>query len=82
MEQTDPRIAKQLIDLAVMVVEEEEGNYGPPSRPQESPAQSTRRIVETAVMHLIEQGLLVVPEDIEQRFDGSVRISREGSPVD
>lgn len=32
-------------------------------------AEYTRGLVTTAVTHLVEQGLLVVPDDIEQRLD-------------
>jgi hypothetical protein len=33
-------------------------------------------IVTEAVMHLLEQGLLVIPDDIEQRLEGPVRMGR------
>lgn len=43
-------------------------------------ARRTRMIVETAVMHLIEQGLLVVPDDIAERLDRPISMTREGAP--
>jgi hypothetical protein len=42
-------------------------------------AQITRGVVTEAVMHLIEQGLLVVPDDVSERLDQPIRIRREAS---
>jgi hypothetical protein len=39
-------------------------------------AEITRGVVTNAVMHLIEQGLLVVPEDLTQRLDKPISIRR------
>lgn len=35
----------------------------------ETPADYTRRLVATAVLHLVEQQLLVIADDLEQRLN-------------
>jgi hypothetical protein len=46
------------------------------SRQQETPAEHTARLVRAGVLHLIEQGLLVIPEDIGERLDRWIPVSR------
>lgn len=40
-------------------------------------ADFTRGLVETAVLHLIEQGLLLVPDDIQRRLREPIPVRRE-----
>jgi len=42
----------------------------------ETAAEFTRRIIEAGVMHLIEQGLLVIPGDITARLNGPILLQR------
>jgi hypothetical protein len=43
----------------------------------ETPAERTQRLVHAAVLHLIEQGLLVIPDDIDERLDRWIPLSRQ-----
>ncbi|SRR6266851_1966985 len=50
----------------------------PDGGPQaETQAERTRRIVSTAVMHLIELGLLVIPDDIGGKLEKGIPVSRK-----
>jgi hypothetical protein len=40
------------------------------STQRETAAEFTHRITETAVLYLLEMGLLVMPEDVEARLEG------------
>jgi hypothetical protein len=46
----------------------------------ETPAERTGRLVRAAVLHLIEQGLLVIPDDIDERLDRWIPVSRRSAP--
>lgn len=50
---------------------------GPGGLPQpETGAERSHRTVETAIMYAIENGLLVVPEDVAERFEGYLPVQR------
>jgi hypothetical protein len=55
-----------LIRYAVQAAEGEAQLNPPPDG--ETPADYTRRLVTAAVLHLVEQQLLVIPADLEQRL--------------
>lgn len=82
---TDPETAAALLQTAMFAADSEALDPAPPSRvpgpdgrPQrETPAEFTRRIVGAGVMHLIEQGLLIVPEDIGDRLEKPVPMRRQ-----
>jgi hypothetical protein len=44
----------------------------------ETPAERSTRIVRTAVMHLLEQGLIVFPENIRDLLDDWIPVERVG----
>jgi hypothetical protein len=44
----------------------------------ETSAERTSRIVRTAVLHLLEQGLVVFSADIDQRLDRGIPMERQG----
>lgn len=46
------------------------------SRQHETPAEHTRRLVGTAIRHLLEQGLLAVTPDAEERMNQGIPIQR------
>ena len=82
--QADPEIAAAIVKTAVLAADMEALSPPPVSRVRnpdgsaqgETGAERTRRIVETAVMHLIEQGLLAVPGDIAERLERPIPIAR------
>jgi hypothetical protein len=86
---TDPETAAAFLRVAMFAADSEALDAAPPSsihgpdgRPQrETPAEFTRRIVGAGVMHLVEQGLLVVPGDIAERLEGRIPLRRQKSPV-
>jgi hypothetical protein len=45
---------------------------------RETAAEHTSRIVRTAVMHLLEQGLVVFPENISELLDDWIPVERVG----
>lgn len=64
--EVSPDQAAALIRYAVQAAESE-ARLNP--RPDgETPADYTRRLVTAAVLHLVEQQLLVIPPDLEQRL--------------
>ena len=91
VQQVDDEIARKLVLIAARAADEEAIREGPPSNSfrnpdghltPEIPAERTRRLVECGVMHLIEQGLLAVPDDIGQRFAAVMPAAREGARRD
>jgi hypothetical protein len=48
------------------------------SQQGETMAEHTSRIVRAAVMHLLEQGLVVFPPDIEEKLDDWIPVGRVG----
>jgi hypothetical protein len=82
---TDPETAAALMRVAMSAADNEALDPAPASRvpgpggkPQrETPAEFTRRIVGAGVMHLIEQGLLVVPDDIGARLEEPIPMRRQ-----
>jgi hypothetical protein len=83
----DPEVMKDIIRAAGFAADHEAMKPGPVSRirnpdgsPQgETAAEFTARIVTAAVMHVVEIGLLTVPEDIATRLDDWLPVSREDS---
>jgi hypothetical protein len=49
------------------------------SQQRETAAEHTSRIVRAAVMHLLEQGLVVFPPDIEEKLDDWIPVGRVGT---
>jgi hypothetical protein len=78
-------VAETLVYFASMAADNEAMKYRPASRVRgpdgevqsETPAEFIKRIVTTGVLHLVEIGLLVVPEDFESRQDDYFPLSRE-----
>ena len=62
-----PDHAAILIRHAVQAAEDEAQVNPPPDG--ETPGGYTRRLVTAAVLHLVEQGLLLMPPDLEQRLE-------------
>ena len=44
-----------------------------------TPADYTRRLVTAAVLHLVEQGLLVIPTDLERRIAEPIPADRQAA---
>lgn len=80
----DKDMAAHLIRTAGFATDFEASKPRPVSRvrnpdgsPQgETAAEHTRRITETAVLYLLEMGLVVIPEDIEERLDRLLPMQR------
>jgi hypothetical protein len=64
--EVSPGHAAILIRYAVQAAEGEAQVNPPPDG--ETPGGCTRRLVTAAVLHLVEQGLLLIPPDLEQRL--------------
>ena len=64
--EVSPDHAAILIRYAVQAAEGEAQVNPPPDG--ETPGGYTRRLVTAAVLHLVEQGLLLIPPDLEQRL--------------
>ena len=45
----------------------------------ETPADYTRRLITAAVLHLIEQGLLAIPADLERRIAEPIPADRQAA---
>jgi hypothetical protein len=81
----DPEVMEDILRAARFAADHEAGKPGPVSRirnPDGSPqgetmVEFTTRIVTAAVMHVVEIGLLTVPEDIATRLDDWLPVSRE-----
>ena len=71
MTEVSPDQAAALIRYAVQAAEGEAQLNPRPD--EETPADYTRRLVTAAVFHLVEQQLLVIPPDLEQRLAGVSR---------
>ena len=82
--EVDPQAAAALLRFARFAADDEAMKPGPRSRIRnpdgsaqgETGHERTGRIVEAAVMHLIEQGLLIVPDDLESRLERPIPIAR------
>jgi hypothetical protein len=80
----DPDLAREIVRAGVLAADMEALKPGPASTvrnpdgssQRETPAEYVRRIVGTAVMHLIEQGLLVIPDDAADRLEAGIPIAR------
>lgn len=84
----DPEIMKSILWAAIMAADLEALKPGPPSHIRnpdgsqqgETAAEFTKRIVTTGVMHVVEIGLLTVPDDIATRLDDFLPVGREDEP--
>lgn len=80
-------VAETLIYFASMAADFEAMRPGPASRirnpdgsaQRETEVERTKRIVTAGVLHLVEIGLLVVPDDFTARQDDYFPLSREDS---
>jgi hypothetical protein len=80
----DRGLAAEIIRAADFAVGMEVTKPGPPSRIRnpdgsiqgETPAEFSHRLTETAVLYLLETGLLVIPRDIETRLERPLPIKR------
>ena len=76
--EVSPDQVADLVRYAVQAAEDEAQGNPPPDG--ETPGGYTRRLVTAAVLHLAEQGLLLIPPDLEQRLarltlaDGSAKL--------
>jgi hypothetical protein len=79
----DPDLARQVIQFGVFAADMEALKPRPVSSvpnpdgsaQYETPAEYTRRIITAAIVHLIEVGLLVIPDDAREKMD-------QGIPLD
>lgn len=73
----------EIIHTAVLAADMEAMSAGPPSRIRnpdgsaqgETQAERTRRLVNTAIRHAVDNGLLQVAPDAEQRFYQGIPIA-------
>jgi hypothetical protein len=80
-------VAETLVYFASMAADMEALRAGPPSgirgphgeRQPETPQEFVRRVVTAGVLHLVETGLLTVPDDFATRSSGLLPLSREDS---
>jgi hypothetical protein len=78
-------VAQSLVYFAAFAASHESLRPGPPSRitgpdgrPQpETTQEFVTRVVTAAVLHLVEIGLLAVPDDIGQRLEDYLPMSRD-----
>lgn len=81
---TSEETAEAVASIAVLAADIEAMNPAPVSsvpdpdgsRQRETHAEFTRRIVRAAILHLIEQGLVVCPDDIERRLEQPIPMAR------
>ena len=81
---TPEETAEAVVSVAVFAADCEALNPAPlssvpnpdGSRQRETNAEFTRRIVRTGILHLIEQGLLVFPDDIAERLEQPIPMAR------
>lgn len=79
-------VAASLVYFAAFAASHESLKTGPPSKihnPDGSQQRETQqefvtRVVTAGVLHLIEVGLLTVPDDIAERLDDYLPMSRDG----
>jgi hypothetical protein len=82
----DRQAAEAVVRIAAFAADAEAMREGPVSRvpgpaglPQrETPAEKTARVVRTALLHLLEQRLVVLPDDIGTTLDGYIPLDRVG----
>jgi hypothetical protein len=77
MTEVNPDQAATLIHYAVQAADGEAQLNPPPDG--ETPGDYTRRLVTAAVLHLIEQGLLVIPTDLERRIAEPIPADRQAA---
>jgi hypothetical protein len=78
-------VAQALIYFASMAADMEALRGGPPisirgprgEQQPETPQEFVRRVVSAGVLHLVETGLLTVPDDFGVRSSGLLPLSRE-----
>jgi hypothetical protein len=75
--EVSPDQAATLIHYAVQAADGEAQLNPPPDG--ETPGDYTRRLVTAAVLHLVEQGLLVIPTDLERRIAEPIPADRQAS---
>jgi len=75
MTEVNPDQAATLIHYAVQAADGEAQLNPPPDG--ETPGDYTRRLVTAAVLHLVEQGLLVIPTDLERRIAEPIPADRQ-----
>ena len=86
MAEFDREMAENVIRLASMAAALEASKPRPTSRVRtpsgatqgETLAEHDSRIVRTAVMHLLEQGLVTLPPDIAELLDDFIPVERVG----
>jgi hypothetical protein len=77
MTEVNPDRAATLIHYAVQAADGEAQLNPPPDG--ETPGDYTRRLVTAAVLHLVEQGLLVIPTDLERRIAEPIPADRQAA---
>jgi hypothetical protein len=77
MTEVNPDQAATLIHYAVQAADGEAQLNPPPDG--ETPGDYTRRLVTAAVLHLVEQGLLVIPTDLERRIAEPIPADRQAA---
>jgi hypothetical protein len=77
MTEVNPDQAAPLIHYAVQAADGEAQLNSPPDG--ETPGDYTRRLVTAAVLHLVEQGLLVIPTDLERRIAEPIPADRQAA---
>ena len=77
MTEVNPDQAATLIHYAVQAADGEAQLNPPPDG--ETPGDYTRRLVIAAVLHLVEQGLLVIPTDLERRIAEPIPADRQAA---
>jgi len=77
MTEVNPDQAATLIHYAVQAADGEAQLNPPPDG--ETPGDYTGRLVTAAVLHLVEQGLLVIPTDLERRIAEPIPADRQAA---
>jgi hypothetical protein len=77
MTEVNPDQAAALIHYAVQAADGEAQLNPPPDG--ETPGDYTRRLVTAAILHLVEQGLLVIPTDLERRIAEPIPADRQAA---
>ena len=75
--EVSPHQTATLIHYAVQAADGEAQLNPPPDG--ETPGDYTRRLVTAAVLHLVEQGLLVIPTDLERRIAEPIPADRQAA---
>lgn len=73
MAEFDREAARNVVRCAVLAAD------GEVRRRPETQSERETRLVRTAVMHLLEQGLVVLPPDIAEMLDGWIPLERAGT---